>query len=173
MPSNTPSAPATSPCTTTRKPPGKSPIESPATSIITSPNRPLEEATVHEIAFCEIRLEHLVRAETGLLNFYRQLAFQQHSFSDPAGSVPLPTTARRRASRSEHAPRCRLARRRPGDRLHVSLRIAPPPPLRESDQTSRHPDRRPFSAGRIRAAPRPRPAHCSASRQPKGSATKR
>src|SRR5687767_13924516 len=29
----------------------------------------------------------LVRAETGLLNFYRQLAFQQHSFSDPAGNL--------------------------------------------------------------------------------------
>jgi hypothetical protein len=51
------------------------------------PQSPLEEATVHEIAFCEIRLEHLVRAETGLLNFYRQLAFQQHSFSDPAGNL--------------------------------------------------------------------------------------
>ena len=51
------------------------------------PQSPLEEATVTEIAFCEIRLEHLVRAETGLLNFYRQLAFQQHSFSDPAGNL--------------------------------------------------------------------------------------
>ena len=51
------------------------------------PQSPLEEATVNEIAFCEIRLEHLVRAETGLLNFYRQLAFQQHSFSDPAGNL--------------------------------------------------------------------------------------
>ena len=51
------------------------------------PQSPLEEATVGEIAFCEIRLEHLVRAETGLLNFYRQLAFQQHSFSDPAGNL--------------------------------------------------------------------------------------
>ena len=51
------------------------------------PQTPLEEATVHEVAFCEIRLEHLVRAETGLLNFYRQLAFQQHSFSDPAGNL--------------------------------------------------------------------------------------
>src|SRR5688572_32113522 len=51
------------------------------------PQSPLEEATVTEIAFCEIRLEHLVRAETGLINFYRQLAFQQHSFSDPAGNL--------------------------------------------------------------------------------------
>src|SRR5688572_28804585 len=51
------------------------------------PQSPLEEATVHEIAFCEIRLEHFVRAETGLLNFHRQLAFQQHSFSDPAGNL--------------------------------------------------------------------------------------
>src|SRR5687768_5540527 len=51
------------------------------------PQSPLEEATACEIAFCEIRLEHLVRAETGLLNFYRQLAFQQHSFSDPAGNL--------------------------------------------------------------------------------------
>ena len=51
------------------------------------PQSPLEEATVSEIAFCEIRLEHLVRAETGLLNFYRHLAFQQHSISDPAGNL--------------------------------------------------------------------------------------
>ena len=51
------------------------------------PQSPLEEATVTEIAFCEIRLEHLVRAETGLLNFYRHLAFQQHSISDPAGNL--------------------------------------------------------------------------------------
>ena len=85
-PSSTASAPTTPLSTTTPKLPSKSPIESPATSTITFPI-PLEEATVAEIAFCEIRLEHLVRAETGLLNFSRQLAFQQHSISDSAGNL--------------------------------------------------------------------------------------
>ncbi len=69
------------------------------------PVTPLEEATLREIAVCEIRLDRLVRAETGLLNFYRQLAFQHHTFNDPAGNVY------HKFDSSTH---------RPGDERHVA-----------------------------------------------------
>src|SRR5688572_25052361 len=93
------------------------------------PQSPLEEATVHEIAFCEIRLEHLVRAETGLLNFYRQLAFQQHSFSDPAGNLF------HKFDPSNH---------RPGDERHVAnmlLGVAWRDAAPEIDRMSRYESR--------------------------------
>ena len=93
------------------------------------PQSPLEEATVSEIALCEIRLEHLVRAETGLLNFYRQLAFQQHSFSDRAGNL---------------FHKFDPANHRPGDERHVAnmlLGVAWRDAAPEIDRMSRYESR--------------------------------
>jgi len=68
----------------------------------------------------------LVRAETGLLNFYRQLAFQQHSFSDPAGNL---------------FHKFDPANHRPGDERHVAdmlLSVAWRDARPEIDRVSRY-----------------------------------
>ena len=122
------------------------------------PQSPLEEATVHEIAFCEIRLEHLVRAETGLLKLLPPtrlpaallLRSRRQSLSQIRPREPPP---RRRTSRSQHALGSRLARRRPGNRPLVPLRVAPSRPLRKSDQAPRHTDRQPPAGRRTGTAP--------------------
>jgi len=122
------------------------------------PQSPLEEATVTEIAFCEIRLEHLVRAETGLLKLLPPtrlpaallLRSRRQSLSQIRPREPPP---RRRTSRSQHALGSRLARRRPGNRPHVPLRVAPSRPLRKSDQAPRHTDRQPPAGRRTGTAP--------------------
>src|SRR5688572_23275150 len=85
--SDTASAPKTPPFTMTRKPRNKSPIASLDTTTTTYPSPRSKKQQLPKSPSAKFDSSTSFAPKPDFSSFYRQLAFQQHSFSDPAGNL--------------------------------------------------------------------------------------